>query len=135
MAGRKSKFKKEYCDMLIEHMKLGKSFETFAGKIRVSRRTLYDWVESYPEFKEAKEIAFPGREFFVEDKILKVATGEQRGNAVLLKMLAVNTLGWKAGDDDSEKDKKSENKEIKIKLEYDPLKDEEEKEEKPKRIQ
>lgn len=54
--GRPTKFKEEYCDALIEHMEKGYSFESFAGKLRVSKQTLYTWVESNPDFLDAKSI-------------------------------------------------------------------------------
>lgn len=53
-AGRPSKFKDEYCDMLIEHMSKGLSFDCFAGEVKVSIPTLYEWVNAYPEFSDAK---------------------------------------------------------------------------------
>lgn len=55
-AGRPTKFKKEYCEMLIEHMKKGLSFESFAGVLEVTKSTLYEWVKDSDEFSNAKEI-------------------------------------------------------------------------------
>ena len=43
--GRPTKYKKKYCKMLIDHMKKGLTYETFAATIdddTVCRRTLYD---------------------------------------------------------------------------------------------
>jgi len=54
--GKPTKYKKEYCEQLIEWMAEGRSLLAFAGKLRVSRTTLQNWVDTYPEFKEAKEI-------------------------------------------------------------------------------
>jgi hypothetical protein len=53
-----SEFKEEYCEKLIDHMATGRSFESFGATIepKRGRSTLYLWVESHPEFKEAKEI-------------------------------------------------------------------------------
>ena len=61
-AGQPTKYKPEYCQMLIEHMAEGLSFKAFAGVIRVSRQTLYNWAnkehDSYAgaEWEEAIEI-------------------------------------------------------------------------------
>lgn len=52
--GRPSKYKPEYCDMLIEHMHAGFSYEAFAGSIGVCWDTLYEWEKVHPEFSEAK---------------------------------------------------------------------------------
>jgi hypothetical protein len=49
------KYKPEFCEQLISHMSQGKSFESFGAKANAGRRTLFDWVEKYPEFKQAKE--------------------------------------------------------------------------------
>jgi hypothetical protein len=37
-------------------MAKGLSFESFAGRIGVSRRVLYDWLDAHEEFLHAKEI-------------------------------------------------------------------------------
>lgn len=59
-AGRPSKYKPEFCDLLIEHMERGGSYEGFAGhpKVRVSIATIYTWEQEHPEFLEAKGCAF-----------------------------------------------------------------------------
>jgi hypothetical protein len=56
--GRPTKYKKEYCDMLIGHMKSGLSYETFGASIDVDRATVYNWEKSNPEFLDAKKRAF-----------------------------------------------------------------------------
>ena len=54
--GRPTKYKPEYCSMLIEHMSEGYSFESFGGTIDVSERILYEWEKKYPEFLHSKNI-------------------------------------------------------------------------------
>jgi hypothetical protein len=54
---RKAEYKPEYGDMLIAHRRKGGTLESFAGLIGVTRPTIYNWVERYPDFKEAKDIA------------------------------------------------------------------------------
>jgi hypothetical protein len=51
--GRPSLYKPEYCEMLIEHMGEGLSFESFAAIINVSRSTLYEWDKGHEEFSDA----------------------------------------------------------------------------------
>lgn len=56
LGGRPTLYTKEHCEMLIEHMRNGLSFKSFAGVAGVQRSTLYNWLDANPEFKEAKEI-------------------------------------------------------------------------------
>lgn len=51
--GRQSSYNDKMPDMLIEHMKAGYSFKAFAGRAGVTRKTLYNWLEEQPEFKES----------------------------------------------------------------------------------
>ena len=54
--GRPSKYKEEYCDMLIKHLAKGYPIETFAAEINVNPDTIYEWANRHPEFSEAKKI-------------------------------------------------------------------------------
>lgn len=54
--GQPSKYKPEYCEMLIEHMKAGKSFESFGAVLGTHWDTLYEWVKVHADFSEAKKI-------------------------------------------------------------------------------
>ena len=54
VTGRPTKYKPEYCEQLVEHMKQGKSFWTFAAIIDVAWDTLTDWTHRHPEFLAAK---------------------------------------------------------------------------------
>lgn len=70
--GRPPDYKPEFCQMLIDHMAEGLSYETFAAVIKTSRKTLYNWENAtytentapspdlvgapmYPEWSAAKE--------------------------------------------------------------------------------
>jgi len=56
--GRPSKYKPEYCEMLIKHMEEGLSFESFAGLIGVTKQIIYDWCDRHPEFLDAKSLGW-----------------------------------------------------------------------------
>lgn len=56
--GQPTKYKPEYCERLIEHMKEGYSFEAFAAVVNVCEDTLYEWAKVQPDFSEAKKQAF-----------------------------------------------------------------------------
>jgi hypothetical protein len=52
---RPTKYKTEYCDLLVEHMKQGGSIDEFCLEVDVCIQTLYNWFDSYPEFLESKK--------------------------------------------------------------------------------
>lgn len=54
--GRPTKYKPEYCQQLIAHMKSGMSFESFGAIPEVCADTLYHWCTIHPEFSEAKKL-------------------------------------------------------------------------------
>ena len=51
--GRHTEYRPEYCEELVKHMAQGYPFETFAVQVGVSRTTLYNWAETFPEFLDA----------------------------------------------------------------------------------
>lgn len=62
---RPTEYRPDFCEILIEHMSGGLSFESFAGVIGVDLGTMQDWLQAvdkkgepkYPEFIRAKAIA------------------------------------------------------------------------------
>lgn len=94
MRGR-TEYKPEYCETLIKYMSQGKSFVSFAGHINVGKRTIYDWVERYPEFSEAKQIAKAKCEEYYINLGLDMASGNlEKCNATAYVWLTKNILRW-----------------------------------------
>lgn len=112
--GRPTKFKPEYCERLIDHMAMGKSFETFCaclfresnGEIRVSRATLYNWCEQHPEFLDAKKLGIElSYEFWEELGITAVNTPPGQFNTGVWVFNMKNRFCWRdkvelSGDDE-----------------------------------
>jgi len=73
--GRPTVYLPEYCDLLIEHNKQGLSFESFGAVVGVGRTTLYAWVDSQPDFKDAKERGRAHLINFYEQVVRNVAMG------------------------------------------------------------
>ncbi len=74
-----SKYDPKYCQQLIEHMSKGKSFDSFAGKIRVTLATIKAWKEKHEEFAEAFEIGDAQSLLFWEEDLHAKATGIENG--------------------------------------------------------
>lgn len=101
-AGRPTKYKKEYCDLLVEDMARGYSYEAFAGLIKVHVDTLYEWEKIHPEFSDAKKAAVAqGRrtwEGWGMDGLWTMTSKEEGSrsmNATLWIFNMKNRFGWR----------------------------------------
>ena len=89
------KYRKEFCSMLVKHMEEGLSYQSFAGLISVSFKTLFQWEKDYPEFLSAKDIAKPKQLIWDEKLLNKGSEGKQRGyNAAAHKWKMANAHKW-----------------------------------------
>lgn len=52
-----NKYKPEYCKLIVDIMSQGDPLVSFAAKVGVGKRTVYDWIKRHPEFAEAHEKA------------------------------------------------------------------------------
>lgn len=77
-AGRPSKYRDEFCDKLIEHMRQGNSFESFGAVVDCGRASAYNWLAAHPEFLEAKNKGEILSLKFYEDMGKAIATGQLR---------------------------------------------------------
>jgi hypothetical protein len=55
--GRPTMYRPEYCELVVEWGKLGKSRAWFAAELGTSRRVMLEWASKYPDFHNALEIA------------------------------------------------------------------------------
>jgi hypothetical protein len=55
-AGQPTSYNKEYCELIVEQMKAGKTLIEFAALVNVSRRTINNWINEHPEFLRAVEL-------------------------------------------------------------------------------
>jgi hypothetical protein len=93
-AGRPITFKPEYCEMLIDHMKEGLSFDSFGAKVDMSRQGLYNWLEDHAEFKHAKELGSTYSQLFWEKKGLHGMETRNPFNATLWIFNMKNRFKW-----------------------------------------
>lgn len=104
--GRPNAYKPEYCELLIEFMKRGYSFEAFGGEISVSKQTLYNWAERYPSFFDAKEIAMSHSRKFWETIAIDACRGQIKIPAQAVWVFTMkNRFGWRDRQEDETTDK------------------------------
>ena len=102
--GRPTKYKQEYCDMLIKHLEQGLSFDSFGAVANVTRDTLYKWLKKYDDFSDTKKKADLKCLLFWEKLGLIGTTGKRdsQGNKILPEFNVVswifnmkNRFGWR----------------------------------------
>ena len=96
--GQPTKYKKEYCQKLVDFMAQGYSFEAFAGHVSVDRDTIYEWANVHKEFSDAKKEAFSkSREFWEQIALKNLHLPHQGGsfNATVWIFNMKNRFGWK----------------------------------------
>jgi len=78
------KYKPEYCELLIDHMSKGYSFETFCTLVNVVPSTIYEWKKDFPEFLEAYKKGAVHRLLRDEKLLEQYNDGRIKGNPVTL---------------------------------------------------
>ena len=91
--GRPTIYKDDYCQLLVDHMASGFSFESFGAVIDSSKDTLYHWANTIPDFSEAKK---KGRikQLFHDENILNGMAIGKPGNAAALIFKMKNCHKW-----------------------------------------
>ena len=95
--GRPTKYKEEYCDMLIKHMSEGYSFESFAGVVGVSKQTIYDWLDANSQFLDAKQIAIEKCRLWWERAGMRGMMNDEKDlkfNAQVYNLNMKNRFNW-----------------------------------------
>jgi len=93
--GAPSKYKEEYCQMLIDHMAQGLSFRSFAGLIGVHFDTLYEWVKVHRNFSDAKKTGLPKSLYMYEKTIWAATHGKiENFNNTAAVWFGKNVHGW-----------------------------------------
>lgn len=96
--GRPTIYEQRFCDLLIDHMEKGFSYESFAGLVGVSKQTIYDWEKANPEFLDSKKIGVEKSRLFWETQgiegIYTTETFEQDENGSRSTKRALNSPVW-----------------------------------------
>lgn len=92
--GRPTKYKPEYCEFVENLMLEGASITEIAYELRISKPTIYEWIEKYPEFSNA----INGGRDFAEGYWMKegrINIHNKEFNSTLFYMNMKNRFGWK----------------------------------------
>lgn len=96
--GQPSKYRPEFCELLIKHMSEGMAFQTFGATLNppCSRAVLYVWEAEHPEFKAAKQIGLDASELFWDKIGTAGIAGRIKGfNASAWIFTRKNRHGWR----------------------------------------
>ena len=101
--GRPTKYKREYCQQLIDYSKTGMSFESFALEIDIVPDTLHEWAKVHKEFSDAKKKAKALQERALMTIGLKGLKGDIKGfrDATWIFWMKAR-FGWKDHSDGSD---------------------------------
>lgn len=89
------KYKKENCELLVDHMTKGLSYESFAGLVGVTRDCLYKWEKAHVEFGEAKRVGKEKMLLLFERMGIQAMAGKIKGfNAATYIFTMKNKCGW-----------------------------------------
>lgn len=75
---RPLEFRQEFCELIVEHMRAGKSFRSFGAVAGCGKTTLYKWAEEHTEFADAISRGQPLLEEFYVKMGQMLATGQLR---------------------------------------------------------
>ena len=82
--GQPTKYKPEFCQMLIEHMAKGFSYLAFCAIADVHHDSLYEWEQVHPDFSEAKRKALHLNRMFWENKTVEGFSDRYFNNTLLI---------------------------------------------------
>ena len=80
--GRPTKYRSEYCDLVLERMSEGLSLTAFAGSIKCNTDTIMEWIATHEDFSEAVTKARNARTCFLERKLLAVKNGSEAATSI-----------------------------------------------------
>lgn len=91
-----TKYKAEYCQLLIDHLAEGKSIEAFPAVIHVNRDTIYEWFKKHREFLDAKNMGLAHARLLFDKITMNAIMGKVPGfNATAWVFTMKNRFGWR----------------------------------------
>lgn len=92
LVGRPTDYKKDFCEMVVDHMAKGFSLQSFAGVVGVTRQCLYDWMDANNDFKKACEVGRERSRLFWENIMLENLVFSRMGKQIDFRMWQFNMM-------------------------------------------
>lgn len=93
-SGRLTKWKDEFCEMLVKHMTKGNSFVTFGAIIDVTEETLHKWKREKPTFSESYKKGRLRSQLYWENLGKGQVIGKFKGPSATWTFNMKNRFGW-----------------------------------------
>ncbi len=94
--GRPSTYKpSKHPNQVYELMRQGFSIEACAGQMGVSKQTIYNWRDQYPELLDAIKRGESASQYFWEDLGISAITSGAKFNATVWIFNMKNRFGWR----------------------------------------
>lgn len=104
--GAPTKYHPKFCQMLIDHMASGLSFESFGAVTNTCEKTLYNWEAAHPDFLQAKGVGLTKCRSFWESLGVAGSSGHLPGfNSSAWKFNLQNRFKWTDRQDVTSGDK------------------------------
>lgn len=94
--GRPSKYDPKYCGKVVSLMTKGLSKEAVAGKLGISRDTLYEWCQAHKDFSDSIKTGEAKSRYYWEKIGMDGIMGKIKGfRPVVWIFIMKNRFGWR----------------------------------------
>jgi len=91
--GAPTKYNSSFCQITIDLMDDGKSIYQVARHLRVSRQTLYTWMDKYPDFMDAIRVGKDWGQGYWEEEFQRMMYTRE-GQPQLWRLYMGSRFGW-----------------------------------------
>ena len=97
--GRPSKYRKEYCQQIIDSGRRGETLVHFACDIMVTKDTLLEWASKHEDFSVALKIAKQLNEAYWLNLANSRGAGLHQGSDTIIKFMLSSAHGYREASD------------------------------------
>lgn len=97
--GRPTKYKKEYCEKILQLPNRDQHSAGIATALGVSKQTIHEWASVYPDFSDAFKITQKNYEQYWLELAQSRAEGRHQGSDTLIKFMLSAACGYREKTD------------------------------------